>query len=349
MVNKLKEIYYDPSHPASYGCVAKLSAASGLSQKAVKAWLRGQVTYTLHKTARVRFGSRKYHVSGMDHQWQMDLVDMQAYATDNDGFKYILTVIDMFSRYAWAVAIKSKSPKDVKPAFKSIFVLGRKPLKAQSDQGLEFESATMSFFREHQIEQFSVKSQYKAAMVERFNHTLKTNMWRYFTHNNTHRWLEVLSKLVTAYNNSIHRSIAIAPAKVNKDNEMALWMRSEPMQVRGRSHLLTSEQVKVGDHVRLSKEKNVFRKGYLPSWTEEVFTVSELLNTSPPQVKVKDYNGEVVQGSFYLEEVQLVDKPATYRIERIIRQRKRNGKKEYLVKWLGYPDHWVGQEQIKNV
>src|SRR5277367_1548585 len=183
-------------------------------------------------------------------------------------------------------------------------------------------------------------------MVERLNRTLKTKMWRYFTHANTHRWIDVLPKLLTAYSNSIHRSIATAPAKINKDNEMALWMRSEPMLVRA------THNVKVGDHVRLSKVKNVFRKGYLPSWTEEVFTVSELLNTSPPQVKVKDYNGEVVQGSFYLEEVQLVDKLAAYRIERIIRQRKRNGKKEYLVKWLGYPDHfnqWVGQEQIENV
>src|SRR5277367_4926729 len=251
MVDKLKEIYYDPSHPASYGGVAKLSAASGLSQKAVKDWLRSQAAYTLHKAARVRFTSRKYHVSGMDHQWQMDLVDMQAYAADNDGFKYILTVIDMFSRYAWAVAIKSKSPKDVKPAFESIFVLGRKPLKAQSDQGLEFESATMkSFFRGHSIEQFSVKSQYKAAMVERFNRTLKTKMWRYFTHANTHRWLEVLSKLVAAYNNSIHRSIDVAPARVNKDNEMALWMRNEPMQVRRRLSTSGSRPLKVGDHVR---------------------------------------------------------------------------------------------------
>src|SRR5277367_5129393 len=111
MVDKLKEIYYDPSHPPSYGGVAKLSAASGLSQKAVKAWLRGQATYTLNKTARVRFGSRKYHVSGMDHQWQMDLVAMQAYASDNDGYKYILTAIDMFSRYAWAEAIKPNPPK----------------------------------------------------------------------------------------------------------------------------------------------------------------------------------------------------------------------------------------------
>src|SRR5579864_5216265 len=123
-------------------------------------------------------------------------------------------------------------------------------------------------------------------MVERFNRTLKTKMWKYFTHHNTYRWVDVLPKLVEAYNNSIHRTIALAPVQVIKDNEMSLWMRNEPMAVRAKHTL------KVGDHVRLSKVKNVFRKGYLPSWTEEVFTVSALLNTDPPQVKVRDYNGE---------------------------------------------------------
>src|SRR5271163_3628474 len=227
---RLKEIYYDPSHPAAFGGVARLSQATGLSRKAVKAWLRGQSTYTLHKAVHVRYGSRKYYVSGMNHQWQMDLVDMQAYASDNDGDKYILTVIDMFSRYAWAIALKTKFPKDVKPAFETIFSVGRKPLKCQSDQGLEFESGTMkTFFASHDIEQFSVKSQYKAAMVERFNRTLKAKMWRNFTHSNTHRWVDVLPKLVTSYNNSLHRSIVIAPAKVTKANEMELWMRNEPM------------------------------------------------------------------------------------------------------------------------
>ena len=94
----------------------------------------------------------------------------------------------MFSRYGWALPIKSKSPKDVKPAFEEIFKSGRKPFKLQTDSGLEFESGQMkTFFADHNVEQFSVKSQYKAAMVERFNRTLKTKMWRYFTHNNTYR------------------------------------------------------------------------------------------------------------------------------------------------------------------
>src|SRR6266853_1628906 len=230
---KLKQIYFDPSHPAAYGGAAALSRASGLNLNVVKKWLRGQASYTLHKPTRVRYASRKYHVSGIDHQFQADLADMQARAAKNDGFKYILTVIDMFSRYGWALPIKSKSPKDVKPAFEEIFKSGRKPFKLQTDSGLEFESGQMkTFFADHNVEQFSVKSQYKAAMVERFNRTLKTKMWHYFTHNNTHRWVEVLPLLVEGYNNSIHRSINIAPAKVNKDNETAMWLRNEPVAVR---------------------------------------------------------------------------------------------------------------------
>ena len=80
--------------------------------------------------------------------------------------------------------------------------------------------------------------------------------------------------------------------------------------------------------------------------------MSQLLDTSPPQVKVIDYNREETVGSFYLQEIQVVDKPKIYRIERIIKQRTRKGKKEYLVKWIGYPDHfngWVGQDKIEHV
>src|SRR3981189_2941824 len=133
---------------------------------------------------------------------------MQVEAKYNDGNKYILTVIDIFSRYAWAEPIKTKSPQHVKPAVELIFSMGRKPFKIQTDQGTEFESRTMQdFFNSHRIHQFSVKSQFKAAIVERFNRTLKAKMWHYFTHANTRKWLDILPKLVQAYNMAEHRSI----------------------------------------------------------------------------------------------------------------------------------------------
>src|SRR5436190_18552089 len=99
---RLKTIYYDPEHPAAYGGVAKLSRAAGVSAKVTSEWLKGQQAYTLHKPAlKTRYKTRKYYTSGIDHQWQADLVDMQQEGVQNEGFKYILTVIDLFSRYAW--------------------------------------------------------------------------------------------------------------------------------------------------------------------------------------------------------------------------------------------------------
>ena len=111
-------------------------------------------------------------------------------------------------------------------------------------------------------------------------------------------------------------------------------------------------KIRVGDHVRISKTKNVFEKGYLPSWTEEVFTVAKILDTNPPMVKLNDYHGDEIVGSFYMQEVQKVDKPEEYRIEKILRSRKVGGRKEYLVKWVGYPDkfnEWVGEDQVRKL
>ena len=101
----------------------------------------------------------------------------------------------------------------------------------------------------------------------------------------------------------------------------------------------------------LPKPKNVFQKGYLPSWTEEVFTETKVMNTKPPQVKVQDYYGEEIKGSFTMEEVQKVHKPEEYRIEKVLMTRRVNNK-EYFVKLVGYPDkfnEWVGEDQMRRL
>ena len=154
----LKVIYYDPTHPAGFGGVGRLvQAVPNIPKKQIEEWLKDQQAYTLHRPARKsRYPTRPYRVGGVDHQWQADLMDMQSEAKHNDGNKYILTVIDVFSRYAWAEPCKTKSPKDVKPAFERIFERdGRKPFKIQTDEGLEFQAKTMiDFFNSFKIKQF---------------------------------------------------------------------------------------------------------------------------------------------------------------------------------------------------
>ncbi len=347
----LKNIYYDPKHVAGFSSIKKLTEASGINTKKVKEWLKAQPTYTLHKMARKKYPTRQYIVHDVDEQWQADLADVTLIAGENDGYRFILTVIDIFSRYAWARPLKSKRGVEVAAAFKDIFDEGRIPRRIQTDQGKEFENREVrNLFQEHNIELFSVKSAYKAAMVERFNRTLKTKLWKYFTSNLNQNWTKVLQDVVKTYNNSVHRMIGRKPKDINASNVPEV--REENM--RKRKKVKTKSDIKVGEQVRISKVKSFFEKGYLPNWTEEIFTVASI-NTkfSPIMYKLKDYNGEVIEGSFYRHEIQpVIQKDDTFLVEKIIRRQRRDNEQWCLVKWRGYPssmNSWVRASDIMQV
>src|SRR6266853_66783 len=278
---QLSDVYYDAGNIGGYGGVARLRQAANKSKIETDEWLKKQRVYTLHKPARLRFSTRPYKTAGIDQHWQADLVEMIPYANVNAGYKYMLTVIDLFSRYAWAKPIKDKTGKAVKRAFQKIFALGRKCQRLQTDEGREFDNRHVQRLLNHEnIRFFTVKSQFKAAVCERFNRTLKTKMWHHFTKTGSYRWLDVLPTLMSTYNASLHRSIGMAPINVTKDVEHELWTRQEEKGPQ----IVTSRQPKtkfvVGDHVRLSKARTVFAKGYLPNWTKEIFTVIQVINNS---------------------------------------------------------------------
>jgi hypothetical protein len=345
----MNDIYYDTGNPGSLGGVDRLRRAAHAHKPETEEWLRRERTYTLHKPARKRYNTRPYKTAGIDQQWQADLVEMIPYHRYNNGYKYMLTVIDLFSRYAWALPIKDKTGKILAAAFKKIFAEGRKPQRLQTDAGREFDNRHVQHLLNiENIRFFTVNSQFKAAVVERFNRTLKARMWRYFTRQGNYQWIKVLPSLVTSYNSSVHRSIGMTPRNVTRDVENELWTRQEeklPQKVTQRD---PKPVFRVGDKVRVSKYKSVFEKGYLPNWTEEIFTVSRLLNTRPKQYKVVDVNEEEIRGSFYGAELQKVALPERYAIERVIRRRRVRGRMQYLVKWLGYGpefNSWVDDLQ----
>src|SRR5271163_2609650 len=190
----------------------------------------------------------------MDEQWQIDLVEMIEFHNENDGYRYLLTIIDLFSRYAWARPLKTKSAQDVTLAFRSVLSQDRrKPKKVQSDDGREFRNAPFQLMlTNYGIRFFTISSAYKAAVVERFNRTLKGKMWKYFTPTGSHRWIDVLPRLLLSYNASNHRSIGMPPSQVNNQNEMELWERQQnkgPQKVTQRDN---HSVLQVGDAVRIS-------------------------------------------------------------------------------------------------
>ncbi|KAJ8041597.1 Endogenous retrovirus group K member 19 Pol protein [Holothuria leucospilota] len=344
----LNNLYYDPSHPAAFGGVGAIKRAAkqdkrNISVKKITEWLQGRDAYTLHKPPKKTFQRNKVIVSGIDSQWQADLVDVSSFAKQNRGYRYILTCIDILSKFAWARALKDKTSRSVTRAFRSILKeQNRKPQALQTDKGKEFlNKPFQKFLRDEKIRFFTTNNETKASVVERFNRTLKTKMWRYFTANGTRRYSDVLQKFLDGYNRSKHRSIGMAPKDVNEYCQEKVWQR-----LYGDVAVAEREfKFALGDTVRISMATRPFRKGYLPQWTDEVFTVARRIQRVPPVYRLKDYDGEMIEGTFYEQEMQKVSKEdQTYRIEKIIRRRTRSGRKEYFVKWKGYPskfNSWV--------
>lgn len=300
--NKLKETYYNPS--TGYSSISDLVRKTSLPYIDIKRWLETQETYQKHKKINLKHHTRRVMSRGVNHQWQVDLVEMIPFAKVNNGFKYILTCIDIFSKYAIARPLKNKTAQAVTEAFKDILNQGRKPLLIQSDHGSEFISKkTQQLFNSQGIRWFETYNLTKAQTVERFNKTLKDKLYMYFSANNTKRWVHVLEKFVTNYNNSYHSSIKMTPTEASKLKNAIKVGDNLYDDVREQTDTPAFE---VGDRVRISKHKGKFRRGYLANFTSEVFVIDKILDTYPTTYKLKDLQNEDIIGSFYKEELSIV-------------------------------------------
>lgn len=170
--DKLSSIYYNLRHPAAYSTVEKLYNAveRSIPKSTIKEWLRGELAYTLHKPRRINFKRNHYEVYTINELFQADLIDVQSMSAENDGYKYILLVIDCFSRYIWTRPLKSKCAREVLDAFKSIFNSNKMPpTTIVTDRGREFFAQLISnYFKKLEINHYAPSSDtFKAAFAER--------------------------------------------------------------------------------------------------------------------------------------------------------------------------------------
>ena len=182
----LRQIYYNPSHPASYeGEKAVYNAVKRenkyrISHGQIRNWLQNQDAYSLNKAVKRNFHRGRVVVSGIDDQWDADLASFARDSDENDGYRYLLVVIDIFSRYAWIQPIKDKTAKEVVRAFNKILSEGRKPRRLRTDAGKEFTSKLFQEnLRAKNIPHFTTHSEKQANYVERFIKTIKSRIWRH--------------------------------------------------------------------------------------------------------------------------------------------------------------------------
>ena len=145
-------------------------------------------------------------MNGIDKIRAADLIDMQAFSKDNNGIKYLLTVIYIFSKFVWIVPFKRKTGQEVANAFSRILKECRSS-KMWVDRGREFYNKDVQKL----VELYSTENEEKSCMIERFNRTIKEKMFKYFSANNTRKYVDVLDLLVDQYNNTIHSSIKMTP------------------------------------------------------------------------------------------------------------------------------------------
>ena len=262
---------YDPSSPASYGgkeAVHKAAKAlyPKITRTKVATWLSKRFTYTMHKSVCYHTKTNRVFVEGIDHQWQADIADLGSVQKYNEGFQYLLTCTDIFTKYAWVVPLANKTGPSLVSAFKIILSTNRKPTFPQTDDGTKFiNSVFQQLLKENGIKFFTTKS-----TVKRFNQILETTMWTFFTAENTLCYLDVLPELVSSYNSTYHRSIKLAPNEVSLLN-VDLVRRNLYGNIKSKVKF----KVSVEDRVLISKSRRTFRKRYLPNWTEEIFTISQ--------------------------------------------------------------------------
>ena len=351
----LKQLYRDPKFKGAFGGRKQFYRAvkekyPNVKWRQVKNYLKEDDGYTLHRPVRKPRKFRRILTKHINYLWQIDLVDMSSLARINKNFKWIIMVIDCFSKKLWAIKTKRKTGLVITNALKDLLTTQR-PLKIQYDDGTEFLNKNFQALLEKlRIKGYSVSSERKASIVERVNRTIKTRMYRQFTMRGAKIWHDILPDLVASYNSSYHRSIKRAPNEVNAENE------AEVREILFPSDDNTPKKpakLKVGDTVRITRQKDTFQKGYEQTWSYEVFKVSKVKDTDPITYEIQDYNSNPLKGCFYESELQVCDKSSgIFPIERIVRKRRYQGRTQYLVKYKGYADifnSWVEQGDLFKI
>jgi len=298
------EAYCDPSNPGSFGGADRLSKNITCSKKVAEKAIQKLEAYTKNKQIRNKFKRRRVVVPCSMYLWQADLIVLPKYSRNNKGYKYILTVIDCFSKKAHAVLLKTKTGVAVANAFSDVFSFMKgTPRYLQTDQGKEFfNNCFIRYLKKYNVVLFHTYSDLKASIVERFNRTLMTRLQKIFTHRKKPVYYDILSNVLDSYNNSFHSSIKMTPNDVCAEKEFDIWLSMNKSLYQ--SDWSTKAKFNVGDTVRVKIPKTTFEKGYAQNYTDDLFVISKVCKTKPITFHLKENKSQQkIHGSFYSEEL----------------------------------------------
>jgi len=363
----LKDVYFRPSNAGSFSGPDKLyryvkkEGRYTISMSKIRQWLQEQETYSLQRPLKRRFKRNRVITLGIDDQWDADLMDMTKFSKANDGYAYVLVVIDIFSKLLWMRPLKNKKGESVAKAFEDVLRDGRQPTRTRTDKGQEFRSNAFNTLLNARgiAHLYAQNTEVKANYAERVIKTVKAKLYRYMTYKQSERYIDHLQDFAGNYNMTYHRTIGMAPDQVTESKETDLWwqqywpkkMPDIPKVKRVRKPF----KFKLGDRVRMSHLRNLFPREYDEKWSGEIFTVSQkILRGGLPVYRVKDYDGDEIKGTFYQSELQKVDvkDDDLWKVETILKTRGKGVNKQYYVKWMYWPkkfNSWIKASDVQDL
>ena len=238
------------------------------------------------KPPKKNYSTNKTIIKSIDDTWSSDLLDMNDYSIKNNkGYRYILVVIDNFSKFGWTIPLKNKYAQSITDAFSQIIKSSkRKPNLLETDDGKKYVNKIFSeFLNNHNIKRYSRNTPVGAVFAERFNRTLRNLLKKPVFLAGNANWLSELPSVIKQYNNTIHHSTKMKPIDASKkSNEKLVYSNLQDRRAK------QQPKYKLGQLVRAADITRVFSKGDSTNWSYKLYTITEIIHDTIPSYRI-DY------------------------------------------------------------
>lgn len=355
--------YEDPSHPTAFSAPGAVARFYNIDWKRARSILQELDTYVMHKEYKKPKAYNPYYIFKKRKLLQTDLIFITALADDNDGIKYLCTIIDVFTRYLWVYPLTGHKDEHMVPMWDNFleFDVGQKPEKITSDLGLEFHSnAVLGVFANHGVEWEESYHTNKAAYAERVNKTLQILIYKYILASGSRRYIGVLDDIVASYNARGHRGLEyMTPNEAEEPANQARVLAIARRRIEKVKKKKPDPDLQVGDVVRLkvdgkSRAFDASKRAYGEQYHQKYYKIHRISTDHPiPMYYLKDWNtGEVIDGGMYREWLSKMSKAREFKIDHVVKWKGSGRYRKALVKWENFGDEfntWEPRWKVRNL
>lgn len=356
----LQNVYFDSKSPVAFSGINKtwnfIRKDNKVTKKQLVKWLLSQDSFTSFRPLKKNFKRPRVVSPYKNYLWMTDTAYMINFKENNDGYSFFVVFIDTFTRHLIAYPLKTLRASEMIAAMTKAFQ-DQKCQIMYSDAGTEYTAKLVkAFLKKEKVSQYFSRSDTKSSMAERVIKTIKGKLLKYMDKKNSFKWIDVLQDFVSAYNNSFHTSIKMTPNEAQVSTQYKVWTNQYQTKPKRQTKIHKPRKAlafkfQPGDSVKISAFQYPFQREYDQHFTSEVFIVTDKRKKGDISLyKIKDMNNSGIIGEFQDQELTkvIVPKDKVYKINKVIKKRRRNKKTEYFVSWQGWPkqfNSWVDNIQ----